>query len=221
MKKNSKILKKQEVSKINIKNYINNIIIIKDGKTIGEGIKQIPSYVCKIPYDKLNQLREKFWNSKHKNKRAWKAIRECCESDANTAVILLEAAEMACVKNDLRQVIVLTNPDYVYRVPNYCVCDPVFERDYDQIKEKNKDIESQKIKITLYYLAKNKNVKLHVTNKTHVKKVKEAFAKKMEIDLKTHKIRLLFRGQELLDENPLYFNNVGDGSKIQVMVNEL
>ena len=128
---------------------------------------------------------------------------------------------MACVSNDLRQVIVLSNPDYVYRVPNYCVCDPVFERDYDKIKEKNKDIESVKIKIILYYLAKNKNIKLHVINKMKVKKVKEAFAKKMEIDLKTHKIRLLFRGQELLDDNPLYYNNVEEMSKIQVMVNEI
>ena len=135
--------------------------------------------------------------------------------------MLLEAAEMACVNSDLRQVIVLTNPDYVYKVPNYCVCDPIFERDYDKIKEDNKDIESVKIKIILFYLAKNKNVKLHVTNKTNVKKVKEAFAKKMEINLNTHKIRLLFRGQELMDKNPLYFNNVEDGSKIQVMVNEL
>ena len=115
---------------------------------------------------------------------------------------------MACVNGDLRQVIVLTSPDYIYKVPNYCVCDPIFERDYDKIKEKNKDIESVKIKIVLFYLAKNKNIKLHVTNKTHVKKVQEAFVKKMEIDIKKHKIRLLFRGQELLDDNPLYFNNV-------------
>jgi hypothetical protein len=133
----------------------------------------------------------------------------------------LEAAEMACHKNDLREVIELANPEYIFKVPNYCICDPVFERDYEQIKEKNKDIESVKLKITLFYLAKNKNIKLHVTNKTSVKKVKEAFAKKMEIDLNTHKIRLLFRGQELMDENPLYYNNVQDMSKIQVMVNEL
>ena len=197
------------------------MIIKIDGKTIGEGVKQIPSYKCKIPYDKLNELREKFWKSRKKNKRIWKAIRECCESDANTAVILLEAAEMACVNGDLRQVIVLTSPDYIYKVPNYCVCDPIFERDYDKIKEKNKDIESVKIKIVLFYLAKNKNIKLHVTNKTHVKKVKEAFAKKTEIDIKKHKIRLLFRGQELLDDNPLYYNNVEEGSKIQVMVNQI
>ena len=43
----------------------------------------------------------------------------------------------------------------------------------------------------------------------------------MDIDLKTHKIRLLFRGQELLDNNPLLFNNVEEGSKIQVMVNKI
>ena len=128
---------------------------------------------------------------------------------------------MACLHGDLREVIVVGNSNYVFRVPNFCVCDPIFERDYEKIKEKNKDIETVKIKITLYYLAKNKNVKLHVTNKTHVKKVKEAFAKKMDIDLKTHKIRLLFRGQELLDDNPLYYNNVEDMSKIQVMVNEI
>ena len=70
-------------------------------------------------------------------------------------------------------------------------------------------------------MAKNKNVKVEATNKTHVKKVKESFAKKMNIDLNTHKIRLLFRGQELLDENPLYLNNVQDSSKIQVMVNKI
>ena len=188
---------------------------------IGEGVKKIPSYKCKIPYDKLNDLRVKFWKSRKNNKRVWKAIRECCESDANTAVILLEAAEMACVNSDLRQVIELANPNYIYKVPNFCVCDPIFERDYDKIKEKNKGIESVKIKIVLFYLAKNKNIKLNATNKTHVKKIKEAFAKKMELDLKNHKIRLLFRGQELLDENPLYYNNVEDGSKIQVMVNKI
>ena len=127
---------------------------------------------------------------------------------------------MAC-KDDLRQIIVLQNPEYIFRVPNYCICDPVFERDYDQIKEQNKDIEENKIKIILYYLAQNKNINLHATNKTLVKKIKEAFAKKMNIDLNTHKIRLLFRGQELLDENRLCYNNVEDMSKIQVMVNEI
>ncbi len=81
---------------------------------IGEGIKKIPEYICKMPYDKLYELKEQFWNCKTKYRRIWKAIRECCESDAETAVILLEAAEMVCLYDDLREVIVIFNPEYVF-----------------------------------------------------------------------------------------------------------
>ena len=70
-------------------------------------------------------------------------------------------------------------------------------------------------------MAENRNINLSATNKTSVKKVKIAFAKKMGIALSTHKIRLIFRGQELLDENLLYFNNIENMSKVQVMVNEI
>lgn len=188
---------------------------------IGEGVKKIPAYICKMPYDKLFEMREKFWGSRKRYLRIWKVIRECCETDPDTAVILLEAAEMACVDSDLRKVIVLTNPEIVFKVPNYCVCDPIFERDYENLKKDLDKVEQVKIKIILYYLAENKEIKLHVTNKTHVKKIKEAFATKMGINLETHRIRLLYRGQELLDENPLCLNNVEEMSKIQVMVNEI
>ena len=128
---------------------------------------------------------------------------------------------MACVKDNLREVMILSSPDIIFKVPNYCICDPVFERDYEKLKEEDKDIAEEKIEVILYYLAMNKNIKIHATNKSKVKKLKEAFAKKMDIDLNTHKIRMLFRGQELLDENKLCYNKVENMSKIQVMVNEL
>ena len=50
---------------------------------------------------------------------------------------------MVCVNGDLRQDIVLTSPDYIYKVPNYCVCAHIFERDYDKIKEKKIFIQSK------------------------------------------------------------------------------
>ena len=128
---------------------------------------------------------------------------------------------MACVNDSLREVMILSNPDIIFKVPNYCICDPVFERDYEKIKEENKDIEENKIVVLLYYLAENKTIKIHATNRTKVKKLKEALANKMNIDLNTHKIRLLFRGQELLDDNRLYYNKIENMSKIQVMVNEI
>ena len=128
---------------------------------------------------------------------------------------------MACVKDNLREVMILSNPEIVFHVPNYCICDPVFERDYEKIKEENKDIPEETIVVLLYYLAQNKTIKIHATNKSKVIKLKEAFAKKLDIDLNTHKIRMLFRGQELLDENKLCYNKVENMSKIQVMVNEI
>ena len=128
---------------------------------------------------------------------------------------------MACVKDNLREVMILTNPEIVFKVPNNCICDPVFERDYEKIKEENKDIAEEKIVVLLYYLAQNKTIKIHATNKSKVIKLKEAFAKKMDFDLNKYKIRMLFRGQELLDENRLCYNKVENMSKIQVMANKI
>lgn len=48
---------------------------------IGEGVKQIPSYKCTLPYDQLQKLRDDFWLSK-KNNRVWLVLKTCCETDA-------------------------------------------------------------------------------------------------------------------------------------------
>ena len=48
---------------------------------IGEGIKQIPSYKCTLPYDKLQELRNEFWSTR-KNSRVWLVLKTCCETDA-------------------------------------------------------------------------------------------------------------------------------------------
>jgi hypothetical protein len=191
-----------------------------DNKYIGEGIKKIKSYKCPIPYNKLNELREKFWKSKKTNKYIWKVIRECCETDNETAAILLEAAECDC-KENLTRVFLVSNPDKIFRVPNFCVTDPMFERDYENLKKIHAKDKEKNIKITCFYMMMNKNVALDVTNKNKVIDVKKMFADKMGINMDNYKIRFLFKGQELIDENLLCYNNIENESKIQVMVNKI
>ena len=187
---------------------------------IGVGIKQIPSYKCSIPYDQLNKKREEFWKSRTSNKGIWKVIKECCETDAETAVILLDAAELAC-NGSLREVFALTNPDYIFRVPNYCVCDPSFERDYDGLAKKTNKVGEKTIKVVCFLLTKNKDYNIECTNKTKVQDLKDMFAKKAKLNRKEYSIRFLFKGQELLDEHLLCYHDIENLSKIQVMARKL
>lgn len=124
---------------------------------------------------------------------------------------------MAC-KGDLRQVFIMSKPDLIFTVPNFCVCDPFYERDYEEYQNKADSIKEEPLNIILYYLAENKNININVTNKTSAKDLKAIFAKEMKIKQKSNVIRLLFKGQELIDDHLLYYHNLENGSKIQVMV---
>ena len=126
---------------------------------------------------------------------------------------------MECLEGNLRKVYFLSNPEFIFRVPNFCICDPVFERDYEGMKNKYNKIEERKFVIFLYYLTKNKNIKIETTNKTSFKEIKVIFSKTVNINFDEYKIRLFFKGLELFDDNLLCYNNVDNLSKIHVMVN--
>ena len=71
-----------------------------------------------------------------------------------------------------------------------------------------------------YVSARPFNFSNNVTNKTKVIDVKKAFAKEMGIKYDKYNIRFLFKGQELINEHLLCYNNVENQSKIQVMVSK-
>lgn len=165
-------------------------------------------------------MRDEFWKSRTSNKSVWKIIKECCTTDYETAEVLLEAGGLAC-NGSLREVFPLTNPDMIFRVPNFCVCDPSFERDYEGLVKKSNKISEKNIKVVCFYLAKTKEYTLECSNKTTVKELKDLFAKKAKISRKEYSIRFLFKGQELLDEHLLCYHNIENMSKIQVMARKL
>ena len=126
---------------------------------------------------------------------------------------------MACLEGNLRKVYFLSNPDFIFKVPNFCICDPIFERNYDALKIQYKDLKEKQITIIIYYLEKNKNIRIETTNKERIKNIKKNFADKINIKLDDYKIRFIYKGLELLDENLLCYNGVENMSKIHAIVN--
>ena len=58
---------------------------------------------------------------------------------------------MSCVNGDLRQVIFNGKNDFIFKIPNFCICDPIFERDYDEIKNNDENIIQKNIIIIICY----------------------------------------------------------------------
>ena len=178
-----------------------------------------------MPFDKLNNERNLFWSSRKKNKILWDVLKECCEADSDTALIILEAANMSCVEGDLRKVIFNGKNKIEFKIPNYCICDPIFERDYDEIKKNDENIIEKNIIIII--CIRNINNKIiekkidNITNKTTVIKVKEKFAELVGINIEEYKIRFFYKGFELFDENLLWYDNVDNMAKIQCTITQI
>ena len=129
---------------------------------------------------------------------------------------------MTCVEGDLRKVVFNGKNEIIFKVPNFCITDPVFDRDYNNIKKNEENIEQKNIIIIICYVD-DKNEKQekkieNITNKTMVIDVKRKFAEMMEINLEKNKIRFFYKGFELLDENLLWYDNLENMAKIQCLI---
>ena len=129
---------------------------------------------------------------------------------------------MSCVNGDLRQVIFNGKNDFIFKIPNFCICDPIFERDYDEIKNNDENVIQKNIIIIVCYRNdKNEMIEKkidNITNKTKVLEVKNKFAELSGIDMEKNKIRFFYKGFELLDDNLLWYDQVDNMSKIQCLV---
>ena len=132
---------------------------------------------------------------------------------------------MSCVEGDLRKVIFNGKNEYVFKIPNYCICDPIFERDYDEIKRNEENIIEKNIIIIICFRNHNNHIKEkkieNITNKTKVEEVKKIFADKVGINIDENKIRFFYKGFELLDENLLWYDKVENMAKIQCLITQI
>ena len=181
----------------------------------GIGIKKMKGYKCDLPIDKLNKKREEFWNKKgghgSPNYKTWRVINQACVYDEYRANILLEEYELKTYNGCINHIVDKKGNHYL--IPNYCINDPYFERNFI-IKE---DIEKKILTINLYEVALNKNIEVEINNLMTGEELKKLFCEKNDISMNDYNIRMFFSGNEIQNDHFLYQYRINKGYKIQVM----
>ena len=181
----------------------------------GIGIKKMKGYKCNLQIDKLNQKRDEFWNKKNShgtpNYKTWRIINQACVYDEYRANVLLEEYNLTTFNGCINHIV--DKKGNHYNIPNYCINDPYFEKEY-KIKE---NVEKKDLKINLYEVANNTNTILEINNLITGLELKKLFCKKNNISFDDYNIRMFFSGMEISNEHFLYQYNIKNDFKIQVM----
>ena len=180
----------------------------------GIGLKKMKGYKCDLPIDELNKKRDEFWDLRNsretENYKIWRAINQACVYDELRANMLLEEYGLTTKSGCINHII--DQEGNHYHIPNYCINDPFFERQY-KVK---KNIEEKKVKIKIFEPTGNINEEKSVMNTMTGKELKELFRKEHNIG-DNFNLRLFFGGMEIVDDHFLYQQKIKNGFKIQVM----
>jgi hypothetical protein len=108
--------------------------------------------------------------------------------------------------------------NYIYHLPNFVVNDPYHEKELSEAKKN----ENETLNVYMYDLYDNKKIKVNLNFFMTGKDLKDIFKKNcLNGDENNYKIRLLFGGSEIKDEQTLNQHKVEDGYTIQVMKNKM
>jgi hypothetical protein len=187
----------------------------------GVGIKRMKGYKCDIPINELNKLRDEFWNSKiHKN-NIWRSIRQACVMDDVRAVNVIQSTGLKTISGCINQL--KDNKGKVYRIPNYCINDPYFEKFIEsENSEKLPTERSQKpLKIFVYNLYENKKREIETIDDITGKQLKDLYCNLENINNDDYLIRLFFGGSEVKDDQKLYRHHIQNEYTLQIMITKL
>jgi hypothetical protein len=181
----------------------------------GIGIKKMKGYKCSLQIDKLNKKRDDFWGTRNShgapNYKTWRIINQACVYDEYRANVLLEEYNLTTFNGCINHIVDKKGNHYI--VPNYCINDPYFEKEF-KIKDK---VEKKQLKINFYEVATNTNSLLEVNNLMSGEELKKLFCEKNNISPDEYNIRMFFAGNEITNSHYLYQYNIKNEYKIQVM----
>ena len=185
---------------------------------VGNGIKRMKAYKCDLTIDELNKRKEKFWNTvtdcnNNKNWKNWNVIRRAITYDEVRGSILLNEYDIKCKNGCIDHLIDKEGNEY--KVPNYCINEPYFERELGK-----EDIKDDINNIIFYgnYKGNIFNFDFKVSNKLTGKELKNIIKNKRELDINTN-IRLFENGFEIKDEDYLYQHKLNNNSNVLLVIN--
>ena len=184
---------------------------------VGNGIKRMKAYKCDLTIDELNKRKEKFWNTvtdcnNNKNWKNWNIIRRAITYDEVRGSILLNEYDIKCKNGCIDHLIDKEGNEY--KVPNYCINEPYFERELGK-----EDIKDDINNIIFYgnYKGNIFNFEFKVSNKLTGKELKNIIKNKRELDINTN-IRLFEKGFEIKDEDYLYQHKLNHNSNVLLVI---
>ena len=181
----------------------------------GIGIKRMKGYKCKLQIDKLNKKREDFWNLRNAhgapNYKTWRIINQACVYDEYRANVIMEENNLTTFEGCINHIVDKNGVHYI--VPNYCINDPYFEKEY-KIDE---NIQKKELKLNLYEVANNTTTTIDTNNVINGEELKKLFCEKNNISMDDYKIRMFFAGNEILNDRFIYQYNIKNDFKIQVI----
>ena len=208
------------------KNNKNNIIItnnyedfkdmeeLSEEKYVGIGIKRMKAYSCNLKINELNEKREYFWNIKTNiyspNWITWKIIHRAILYDEIRAEMLLEEYNIKPVNGCINYLIDKNGNEY--KIPNYCINDPYFEK----VINENNNINKGNINLRFYGV--NLNFILDVNNEFKGIELKNKIKNEIIGD-RNKGLRLFENGIEIKDDDFLYQHNLNNEKPIWILLN--
>ena len=187
---------------------------------IGEGIMRIHNYKCPLPIDKLEILRQQFWLTRNQTDNNWKVLKECIGLDVTEAEKLLELNNMVCLQNSIQNTYNKFQPNYIYHLPNFIICDPVYEKEYTNYEQVYDSIEDTNLNLKLYYVTKGITYNVKIRNKDTGFDIIHKFIKLSKIDNRLYVIRVFFGGQEIEETHCVYYHQIKEGDTLQILTTE-
>jgi hypothetical protein len=101
-----------------------------------------------------------------------------------------------------------------YYIPNFCINDPFFEKQFTINEQKPPEIKT--INLLIYDLYENKTSNLEVFDNITGLELKHKYLKSVNLPIEQYKLRMFFGGVEIKDEQLIYQHNLKDEYKIQI-----